>query len=54
MWLLVEVVGRFVAWLAGRLSRDMENDEWERGVRSLPPLGHDLDVPGEPPGDRPT
>ena len=49
MWLLVELVGRFAAWLVGRLGRDMENEEWEHGSRSLPGLGHDADLPDEPP-----
>jgi hypothetical protein len=38
MWLLAEIVMRFASWVVARLSRDMENDEWEHGSRfPLPP-----------------
>jgi hypothetical protein len=30
----IAMVADFFAWLGGRLSRDMDNDEWERGSRS--------------------
>jgi hypothetical protein len=29
--LLAWIFAEFFGWIAGRWSRDMENDEWERG-----------------------
>jgi len=34
VWALLEVIGELVARLAGRLRRNMDDDEWERGTRS--------------------
>jgi hypothetical protein len=30
----IAMIADFFAWLGGRLGRDMENEEWERGTRS--------------------
>ena len=36
MWIVIDVVVRFGSWLVSRISRDMENDEWEHGARYEP------------------